>query len=176
MGEAKRRKTKGLYPIIGKPEEFVAPNGTVSITIDVVGAPSQSTVMFDAIKIADVDREIRALMPPGLRYGSIVNWCAENFIGARRRNDDGPLVAIGLGILWTALNHPQLGDNNRRAISERLREDGKAHITWFYDPSKGLAMAVCESFVNLQEIMNQTPKDRILQFEAVADGDLEIVH
>jgi hypothetical protein len=115
-------------------------------------------------------------MPPGLRYGSIVNWCAEKFIDARQRGDDGPLVAIGLGILWTVLNHPQQGDSSRRAISERLRKTSKAHVTWFYDPSKGLAMSVGDSFADLEKLMKLAPKDRITRFETLPDGEPESLY
>jgi hypothetical protein len=45
MGQARRRKQQGLYPTTGQPEDFIAPAGAVSITIDVVGATSQSTVI-----------------------------------------------------------------------------------------------------------------------------------
>lgn len=176
MGQAKRRKQQGLYPTMGRPEDFIAPTGTICITLDVVGAPSQSTVMLDASKIVDIERQIRSLMPPGLHYGSICNWCAESFIDARKRGDDGPLASIGIGVLWTVLNHPRQGDVSRRTISQMLRRDGKAHVTWFYDPNHGLAISVGDGFVDLEEMMKLAPKDCITRFERLRDGEPETAH
>jgi len=113
-------------------EDFVAPGGTVAITIDVEGV-SPSTLMFDATKVAEIEARAKE-MAAGLSYRPAVRVFAKMFADAMRGNnkDDSELTAIGIGILWTAFNHPESGDQMRRRVSEALRKNGKAHITWHF--------------------------------------------
>lgn len=189
MGQARRRKLAGNYPSADDAfaaarrfwcsrdnvaaEDFVAPVGTVAITIDVEGI-APTTLMFDATKVAEIEAKAKELAA-GLSYRPAVGNFAKMFVDARKQQDDRELTAIGIGILWSAFNHPQSGDQMRRRVSAALRKDGKAHITWHFSLRHGLAISLGEGFVDLEQIIAKAPKDRVIVY-APPSTDTEQSH
>lgn len=180
MGEARRRKLAGTYPkpddpfeavrqfwcgrsqTSGPVEDFRAPAGTIAVTLDVKGA-APSTCMIDATKMVDMIGDVNRLFA-GLEYYAGVRAVATAFREAKRAGDDAALMAIGPLCLWTALHHPKTGASMREAVSDTLRCKGKAHLTWQYSADTGLAMALAEKFVDLEDLAKKVPKDRVWSY------------
>jgi len=154
MGQAKRRKLAGTYPSGGPVERFRVPAGKLAITVDVQGT-APSTVLFDSDKVADIVAAIDRVPRP--EYPALVRGLADEFVKGRRNGAD--FSGIGIGILWTALYHPQHGATVRTQVSRQLRDTGKAHITWSFSKD-GLAIALADQFVDLDGVLASTPKDR----------------
>ena len=178
MGEARRRKLAGTYPAADDPmepvrrfwsgntltpvEDFRAPEGTVSITMDVAGA-APSTYTIEAAKIVDlIDGVARRI--EGGNYYRIVRGIADHFVDCKRRGALSEMTNIGVLCLWSALRHPQQGASMRDMVSEALRRDGKAHITWHFSPTAGLAMALAEKFVDLEALLPLFPNDTVAAY------------
>jgi hypothetical protein len=167
MGEAKRRRQAGTVPLLDNPpealhrfwcgrpdagpvEDFRAPIGTVAITLDIHGA-APSTCLIDATKLVDVMGDIGRLSE-ARDYYWVVRAIASEFLRAKQTGAEAPFLSLGLAAFWTALHHPQLGAPMRDAVSESLRRRGRAHITWQFSPTTGLAMALAEAFVDLEGV------------------------
>jgi hypothetical protein len=57
----------------------------------------------------------------------------------------------------------------RKAISDGLRKDGKAHISWQFSPTTGLAMALSEKFVDLEGLAALAPQDSVTAYIVPSD-------
>ncbi len=176
MGEAKRRKAAGDYPSHPSPDDafaavrrfwcgrdpgaasdFRVPEGTVAITFDVEGAATSTCIINSAIIAETVDKVAAAART--LSYPEIVRLIGREFLKARKAGDDSTIRWIAIAGLWTVFNHPKSGDTIRKAVSERLQEHGKAHITWRLSPD-GMALALSDQFVDdLEDIQRIVPKD-----------------
>lgn len=188
MGEARRRKLVGLYPEPGDAlaaarrlwcgrapvaaADFVAPAGLICITLDVNGA-DPSTAMIEASDLVPALAEA-ARMAANCSYRQFVRTIAQEFVRARRVNDDAPLQWLAPAALWSAFEHPQTGDAMRRAVSADLRGGGKAHLTWRFGPD-GLALALGERFVDLAAASALAPKDAVTLYR-FADQPEEATH
>src|SRR4051812_31810241 len=113
MGAAKRRKRAGAYPEGGPVKEFRVPRGKLAITVDVPGT-DPSTILFDTDKIAAVVEAVER-QPGRPSYRDLVMALAKEFAACKRRGGD--LAGIGVGILWSVLNHPQSGSAMRASVS-----------------------------------------------------------
>lgn len=179
MGEARRRKLAGTSQKPNDPLEaarrfwcgrnpiaaadFVAHEGTVAITFDVQGV-HPATCSIDAAQLVPLLDGV-AEYAARLSYYGLVRHIAGEFTKAKRTGDDGPFQWIGIAGLWTAFNHPKSGDAMRQAVSENLRQDGKAHISWHYGPN-GLGMALSKQFVDLEPMAAVALKDRVTTYTA----------
>jgi len=189
MGEARRRKAAQATRMpdgkdfaarrrfwcgqdVGPVEDFVAPFGTVAITIDVQGV-APSTCMLDASSIAGVVDQVHQLAS-SLDYRSLVRHVAAEFAKAKRPGGDASAFEwLGIVILWTALHHPDIGRDMRDGVSDALCREGKAHITWQFSPSSGLAMALGPGFIDLEPIAAAAPQGAVLKYFKPRDGDAE---
>jgi hypothetical protein len=165
MGDAARRKREGTYPDATDPiaaarrfwcgrnqvpvEDFRVPDGLLAITFDVAGA-APTTCMIDPSRLVEALEGAAAVIQQ--TYYQTVRGTAYGLLQAKRQGDDETLPGIGLMGVWTAFNHPKSGDAFRRGVSRRLRETGKAHITWRFGPA-GLAMAMGDAFVDLEALI-----------------------
>lgn len=153
----------------GPAEDFVAPVGTVAITLDIAGA-APSTFLIDAAKVTDaIDQIGRA--SAGMSYYSIVRLLVDRFLTAKRTGSDADMKWIGLAGAWTSMNHPKFGTAMRTKVAAALRKDGKAHISWHFDHN-GLFMALADGFLDLDSFASNAPKDRQLMVER-DDADAE---
>ena len=157
MGQARRRKRAGTYPGAGPVEDYRVPNGQFGITINVAGADHPVTIILPTDKLAEVTQRAHQLCPPGVTFPSLVRALAEQFISALRIG--GKLDGIGIGVAMTALYHPQHGAKLRAAVSQNLRKNGRAHVTWTFDLRHGLAIAVADHFVELDNLLAKMPAD-----------------
>jgi hypothetical protein len=189
MGEARRRRQAGTYPSepieaarrfwCGRApvtaEEFRAPIGTVAITFD-IGGVDPSTAMIDAGAVGPLLPRLQAAVK-GQSYYALVRLVAREFAKARRTDDDDAITWISLLGLWTALNHPRAGEQMRKAVSNSIRQDKTAHITWRFGP-EGLGLALAGCFVDLGELARLAPADRIAVYAApgAAPGEPEVSH
>jgi hypothetical protein len=180
MGEARRRKLAGEYPDPkdgfealrrfwcgrdpGPAEDFVAPVGTVAITFSIEGVPP-STCMIDASKIVDAMDRVTEIYK-GLSYYSMVRAIGREFTKARNTSDKCAFEWLGLAGVWTCFNHPQSGTAMRKAVSTKLRHEGKAHITWNFG-SGGLGVALADKFVDLDGLAARAPKDQVTIYSVV---------
>ena len=141
MGEARRRKQAGTYPQQDDPlvalrrswcgRDRIAAEGVVALTLDVERV-NATTFVFDAAAIvAALDRV--ADIARSLTYHELVRLIARSFVEAKQISDETAFNWIGIAGLWTAFNHPQSGDLMRKAVSDSLRQNGKAHISWHVD-------------------------------------------
>jgi hypothetical protein len=144
------------------------PEGTIGITFDVQGA-LPLTVAKDPAKFHLSLPEIQKMAKTST-YDAIVQGTAQEYKQARLAGDNGPLIGLAWVALWTAYEHPKSGKSMRDAVSAVLRETGKAHITWHYDDN-GLAMALADRFIDLDQVVANTPKDRITM--STTDPDAE---
>jgi hypothetical protein len=184
MGEVKRCKTAGTYPAQddplaavrrfwcgrtdgGRVEDFRAPEGTIAITLDVQGV-APSTCIVDAARVVDVIAEVNRLTA-GMDYYRVVRFVGSQFLKAKQTGDDAAFKWIGLACLWTALHHPKVGADLRKAISDGLRKDGKAHISWRFSPTTGLAMPLSEKFVDLEGLAALAPQDSVIAYIVPSD-------
>jgi hypothetical protein len=189
MGEARRRKQAGTYPQQDDPlvalrrswcgrdriaaEDFVAPEGVVALTLDVERV-NATTFVFDAAAIvAALDRV--ADIARSLTYHELVRLIARSFAEAKQISDETAFNWIGIAGLWTAFNHPQSGDLMRKAVSDSLRQNGKAHISWHVGPS-GFAVALADKFVDLDHVAALAPQDRVTTQEAPETGPKPPMH
>jgi hypothetical protein len=167
MGEAKRRQQAGTsWQNAGPVEDFRVPTGKLAITIE-VREENPSTLMFDASNVADLMHAIEQ-MPDRPAYGTLVRCLAAEFVKNRHSNTD--VSGTGIGILWTALHHPQHGLAMRQAVSRDLRDKGKAHIIWHLT-HKGLAIALAAQFVDLDTILAATPANQTVLVGRLPDAD-----
>lgn len=189
MGEARRRQQTGTYPTQDDPQAalhrfwcrrepvaatvFVAPVGTIAITIDVENV-APCSCLLDAAKIMTVLDQVTAIAR-GMPYSSLVHAIAAQFTRAKLKGDDAALCGIGVAALWAAFHHPQGGAAMRQAVSDALRRDGKAHITWRFGPA-GLAMALAERFVGIDHLASLAPQDRVTVYSDPAAGPKEPMH
>jgi hypothetical protein len=150
MGEAKRRK-RAAGPSV---QNFRVPRGKLAITIK-VGDEGASTVMIDADMVADIVRTIdqTAGRPP---YDEVVHGLAATFVKCKQDGTD--LRSVGLGAIWTAFYHPELGAAMREAVSRELRDQGKAHIIWRLSKG-GFVFALADKFADLDAVLAEAPKD-----------------
>jgi hypothetical protein len=74
-----------------------------------------------------------------------------------------------------AFNHPESGEHMRKAVSEKLRQEGKAHISWHFG-SDGLATALAEQFVDLEKLAALAPRDRVTTIVASDGGSGTTTH
>lgn len=164
MGEAKRRKQLGVYPDGGPVELFRVPDGKLGITIE-VDDEAPSTMLFDADKVADLMVDVDRVSKT-YDYYALVRGLAPTFIDDRRQGAD--LSGIAIGILWTALYHPRAGRNMRTQVARALRDKGKAHLSWRYSSKFGLALAIADQAVPLDNLLAHAPRDRQFMYEAAA--------
>jgi hypothetical protein len=157
---AAARRSLGEAPIPAA--EFVVPAGLVAITIDAEGC-DPSTVMFDTTQVTDIAEACTRLGAGQVNYYGLVRMLARDFVRARKGGNDARLNDIGIGILWTALNHPAAGERMRRAVSTALRRDGKAHITWYFG-RHGLGLGLAEGFVDMDQLGEHAPKDAVVVY------------
>jgi len=157
MGEAKRRRIAGTYPEAGPVEDYRVPNRKFGITIDVAGAEHPVTILFPTCKLTDLTQQAHHLCPPEIAFASLVRALAEEFITTLRAGKS--LDGIGIGMAMTALYHPQHGDKMRAVVSRSLRQTGRAHLTWAFNPQHGLAIAVADHFVELADTLAKMPPD-----------------
>jgi hypothetical protein len=162
MGEAKRRKLAGTYPT--PVEEFVAPGGTVAITFDVAGVEPWTSVL-DATKIVEAVERFRKIVGD-TPYRPFIRSMGVELAKAKRSGDNEILESSGIMGAWSAFYHPDSGQQMRETISTMLRQTGKAHITWRYSPTNGLAMALSEKFVDLDDIAANAPRGSVTTFIA----------
>jgi hypothetical protein len=166
MGEARRRKRAGIYPDVSSPaeklrrfwqdrrydggpiEDFRAPQGTIAITLDVQGA-APSTFTLDVTALVDLVDRVNDLVCKA-DYHGVVRHIAHAYLEAKQTGDDANFEVIGPLSLWSALHHPKQGAGMRAAVSEVLRRDGKAHISWCFSPTAGLAMGLSDKFMDLE--------------------------
>ena len=141
----------------GPAEDFIAPVGTVAITLDIANA-APVTCLINAAKITDIMTQISKFSAT-MSYYSIVRLLVDMFLAASR--SDADLTWIGLGAAWTALHHPKSGSVMRTKVATALRKDGKAHISWRFDPTAGLFMALAEGFVDLEKLASHAPRDQL---------------
>jgi hypothetical protein len=127
---------------------FRAPPGTVAITLDVRGTPP-STIVFAAAELVDATAKAARL---GLNYYRAVPFIARQFQRARRRGNGATVRSAALLALWSALHHPTVGVQMRAVVSDALRRDGRAHLTWNFSRRHGLAIGVGQTFVDLDAI------------------------
>ncbi len=186
MGEAARRKRAGTYPDPNDPiaaarrfwcgrsqmpvEDFRVPHGLLAITFDVAGAAPTTSMIDPARLVEAMDRAtVAAMRQP---YDQIVRGTAYALLllQAKKQGDDNTLQGIGLMGVWPAFNHPMFGDTFRRGVSRRLRETGKAHITWRFGPA-GLAMAIADAFVDLEPAQAIAPDNMRVFVEEVRDDE-----
>jgi hypothetical protein len=187
LGEARRRKLAGTYPSHDDPieklrrfwsgrtsggpvEDFRAPVGTIAITLDVEGAAPSSCVI-DASQLVDVMDRLHDLVS-GLDYYAGVRFIAREFLKAKQSGDDSAFEWLGIVTLWSALHHPKQGSDMRKAVSEALRSDGKAHITWCFSPTKGLAMALAERFIDLAGLATHAPDNTVWSYVKPPEGSV----
>ena len=184
MGEAKRRRTSSAADdrlatahrlwcgrTSGQVEDFRAPQGTIAITIDVQGA-SSTTLLIDSTTLVDLVDEIERYAG-NLDYRPLVRFIARDFVRARRSNDTLRFRGIGAAVVWSALNHPDLGEVMRKGVADALRRDNRAHITWRYSPNSGLAMAVSDRGVDLEGVTTAAPKDTVMSVFNPRDDESE---
>ena len=191
MGEARRRKLAGNYPeqndfaAVRKfwcgrepvpADEFVAPVGTLAITFDVAGS-LPATWLFDVARIVELEAKAEAtLKASGMRpYRDFGAGLAAVYVKERPRQVEKTMSGIGLGGLWTALNHPELGAAMRVKVSESLRTRGTAHITWRFDKQHGFALVLADHFVDLDAVASIAPKDCVICYVS-ASTDTEQRH
>ena len=122
-------------------EDFVCPEGTISMTFDVEGV-DPSTCIIDPSGIGSALDRITELSRD-LPYHGLVRFVAQEFTKAKQTGDQGAYAWIGLAGLWVVFNHPTNGEAMRKAVFVRLRRDGKSHISWCFGPN-GLVMGVAE--------------------------------
>lgn len=163
MGEARRRRLAGQSPV----ESYRVPPGRFAITIDIAGH-NPSTVSLEAEKITELMRRAHALWPKTMSFPTLVNGLAERFA------DDPDNAGAAIGIATTALYHPQQGAAIRQAVSQALAVNGKAHLTWNYNPRHGLAMAVGEHFVDLDKPLAAATEPVVVAREDVIDWPGEV--
>ena len=185
MGEAKRRKMAGTYPNLDEPlekvrrfwcgrgptpiEDFVAPIGTVAITFDIVGVDPW-TAILDAAKVVEAVEQFQRVMPD-IAYRPFIRSMAVELAKAKRLGDDKILETSGIMGAWSAFYHPDVGQQMRDAVSKVLRQTNKAHITWRYSPTDGLAMALSDKFVELDEIAAQAPRDSVTTIGSLGEDE-----
>jgi hypothetical protein len=92
----------------------------------------------------------------------MVGWLTKQFANAKRRDERSDFPSLGIAIMWSALHRPQLGEMMREKVSEVLRRDGKAHISWHFSPTAGPAIAVGDSFADLERLAKAAPRDRVM--------------
>jgi len=155
----------------GRVEEFRAPEGIIAITIDVQGA-SPSTLLIEEAKLVDLIDEV-ARYAANLDYRQLVRFIAREFARARRSNDELRFRGMGAAVVWSVLNHPDLGEVMRKGVADALRRDGRAHITWRYSPALGVAMAVSDRCVDLGDISAGAPKDTVMAVVSPRDDGPE---
>ena len=97
-----------------------------------------TTWVFDASKLADLMADVDKAAT-GIDYRPTVGWLTKQFVNAKRRDERSEFPSLGIAFMWSALHHPQSGEMMRAKVSEVLRRDGKAHISW-HSPTAGLAI------------------------------------
>jgi hypothetical protein len=189
MGEARRRQQAGTNPKQDDPlvalrrfwcgrdrvaaEDFVAPEGVVALTLDVEGVDATTFVVDAAAIVAALDRVTD--IARSLTYHQLVRLIARSFVEAKQAGDVTAFDWIGIAGLWTAFNHPQSGGLVRKAVSDSLRQEGKAHISWHVGPS-GFAVALADKFVDLGHVTALAPQDRVTTHEAPETGPKSPMH
>ena len=93
----------------------------------------------------------------------------------RPRRVEKTMSGIGLGGLWTALNHPELGAAMRAKVSQSLRTRGTAHITWRFDKQCGFALVLADHFVDMASVTAVAPRDCVIAYVS-ASTDTEQSH
>jgi hypothetical protein len=127
-------------------------------------------VLLDPAKLVEVEAEL-TIAAARTDYRSIVRAVAHRFVDSRKRDDDRHLPGLGLGALWTALNHPQSGQKLRQTVSSMLRREGKAHISW-HCGKHGLAIAAAGRFIDLGPLAAEVPRRTMVMFaEDRDDGE-----
>jgi len=171
MGEAKRRKLAGTYPSCNcsQVEKFRAPKGTIAITIDVKGI-APATAVIDASAAVNMLEKITSATQ-SLSYYATVRHLAGELTRARRTGDHDAFRWIGCLVLWTSFNHPKIGNDMRKAVSEALRREGKAHISWFFSPTKGLVIALAEKFIDLEQIAAAAPSNVMFRYAGLETSE-----
>jgi hypothetical protein len=154
MGEAKRRQQAGGTGAGGAAEDFRVSDGMVAITLD-IEACDPSTLTLSAHSLDDFMNTIAASLT-NRSYHSVIQQIAREFPRARRTNEKHCEV-LGFMAFWSAFNHPRGGKATRQAVSDALRTDGKAHITWRFGP-EGLAIAVAGGFLPLANVVDTQAK------------------
>jgi hypothetical protein len=183
MGEERRRKLAGTYPNLDDPmeqirrfwcgrgpvpvEDFVVPGGTVAVTFDVAGVEPWSSII-DATKVVEAVERFQKIVGDK-PYRPFIRDMGREMAKAKRNNDTETLESSGIMGAWSAFYHPEGGQQMREAVSTMLRQTGKAHITWRYSPTNGLALALSEKFVDLEEIAAQAPPDGVVTYNAADD-------
>ena len=148
-------------------EDFVVPEGIVAITLDVSGA-NPVTCQIKANQFTDLMTKVDKISQ-GRDYHDTARMNAAAFLEAKRNNDDDVLTSVGVVAAWTALNHPQSGEAMRQKLSDALRREGKAHISWHVSP-KGLFIGLGERFLDLEPIAKKAPKDAVITFDPDDDS------
>ena len=168
MGEAKRRKATNEYPA-GPVENFRVAGGKLAITVE-VGTGPPSTVIFDADRIGDLTSALRLVNDgeDAPAYRRLVAGIGQEFLRARQNGED--LTTAGVGVLWSAFYHPDIGLKMRMAVSRALRDTGKAHITWRLS-DKGLGMALADRFADLDHLLAIAPRNQTTAFVRRPEDD-----
>jgi hypothetical protein len=131
--EELRRFWQGRHYDGGPIEDFRAPQGTIAITLDVQGT-APSTFTLDVTALVDLMDQVNDIVCKA-DYHGVVRHIAHAFPEAKQTGDDVNFEVIGPLSLWSALHHPKQGAGMRAAVSEVLRCDGKAHISWCFSPT-----------------------------------------
>jgi hypothetical protein len=161
------RKDRGIPA-----DQFQVPPGKIGITVDVPPA-SPTSLLFDIDKATAVMGS--AIDLSGADYYAFVRGAAQRFVELREAGDDSQYTELGLLLLWTVFHHPTQDELNRGSISSEIRRHNRCHVSWFFDRSKGLAIAVGQRFFDLDE---DTIKDASEQtvIAVIANRDEEPLH
>lgn len=141
--------------------DFRVPPGKVGITIDIKGS-ELSTMVFDAKEVGDMTAYLNSWSSPPDFY-QFVRQLAEGFAEAQRCGCDADRTSIAMGMMWTMLHHPVKGAWWRSKLSDALYHDGKAHITWYFDPKLGLGIALGPKIINLDGPMSSSDQSTVVE-------------
>jgi hypothetical protein len=146
----KDRKAAGV-------EEFVAPEGLISLTITSDGT-DPSTVLIDPVTLdnalSDLDRAFAQV-----RYHDVVTLARVTFIKYRNERNELMVSRAGYAILWLCINHPEVGELFKTRMHTTLEVTGRCHVTW-HTGKHGVAISIGDTFLNLKNLTaGITPDD-----------------
>lgn len=165
MGEAKRRRGRQAQRGDDSPEtpvnEFRVADGMVALTLDVHGI-NPVTVCVEAAKLDETLRHLDSVFDPEGKarrgwagYARLRSYVIASLRHASANGEN--MDAQCLAGLWCVFNHPTGSGALRRRVSEALRQTGKAHITMACDARDAVAVALSETFVELNPLMSSAP-------------------
>lgn len=154
MGEAKRRSLTGTI----KAEDWRVPDGMVALTLDVKGHdPSTIAMPFaDLTKLLEAFESDRRVQKPAGEtdldfHRRVRHHIVDEFPRAKAAGAEEEVKSLLTAALWTAFEHPGSKDM-RKAVSQKLRKTGKAHLTAAAD-SENFIVALAEVFMDLSEAL-----------------------